>query len=360
MKKNIEDKIAGLIFGTAVGDSIGLPAEGFSADKIKNLSWQDWRHRFFMNKGMLSDDTEHTVMVSQALIATHDLIDFTKVLKHKFRWWLLGLPPAIGFGTLRAILKMWIFPWMSTGVNSAGNGPAMRSGVIGAFFSDDKVKMSEYVRASTNLTHRDTRAYHGSLAIAYAVSFAIKDDIGRLDRDAFFLELQSGDLGFDEEWLKLVDKMKNAIDKNMSVSDFALSLGLSKGISGYIYHTVPMAIYAWVRHYGNYRLSLESVLNCGGDTDTTGAIVGCLAGTVVGLKGIPENWVRNILDWPISKSFLQKTASELSAKVNGSEFKAVNYFWPATPLRNLFFLLIIFKHLFLRALPVRLRKSLKS
>ena len=56
------------------------------------------------------------------------------------------------------------------------------------------------------------------------------------------------------------------------MADFAASLGLTNGVTGYIYHTVPVAVYAWLRHYGDFRVTLEAVLDCGGDTDTVGAI----------------------------------------------------------------------------------------
>ncbi|MBT64112.1 MAG: hypothetical protein CML13_12970 [Puniceicoccaceae bacterium] len=55
------DEVVGLVWGTAVGDSLGLPAEGISPLTIKKLGWHDnWKHRFVCGKGMLSDDTEHT------------------------------------------------------------------------------------------------------------------------------------------------------------------------------------------------------------------------------------------------------------------------------------------------------------
>ncbi|MDQ8195871.1 ADP-ribosylglycohydrolase family protein [Coraliomargarita sp. SDUM461004] len=62
--------ISGLVWGTAVGDSLGLPAEGISPAEIKKLGWHDnWKHRFICGRGMLSDDTEHTLMVLEALTA---------------------------------------------------------------------------------------------------------------------------------------------------------------------------------------------------------------------------------------------------------------------------------------------------
>ncbi len=60
------------------------------------------------------------------------------------------------------------------------------------------------------------------------------------------------------------------------------------------------AVYAWLRHYGDFRATLEAALDCGGDTDTVGAIAGALAGATTGAAAIPEPWLRGIIDWPRS------------------------------------------------------------
>ncbi len=40
-------------------------------------------------------------------------------------------------------------------------------------------------------------------------------------------------------------------------------------------------------HDGNFPATIEAVLDCGGDTDTVGAIAGSLAGATCGASGIP-------------------------------------------------------------------------
>ena len=87
---------------------------------------------------MVSDDTEHTCLVAQALCAAPTDADrFARHLARGLRWWLLGLPAGIGSATLRATLKLWLgFPPARSGVFSAGNGPAMRSAILGAAMDD--------------------------------------------------------------------------------------------------------------------------------------------------------------------------------------------------------------------------------
>ena len=99
--------IAGAILGTAVGDAVGLPYEGLSRRRAKRLLGKPDRHRFLLRRGMVSDDTEHSCMVMQALIASAGDEDlFLRYLASRMRLWLLGAPAGIGFATLKAALRL--------------------------------------------------------------------------------------------------------------------------------------------------------------------------------------------------------------------------------------------------------------
>ena len=356
-----QDKIRGLILGTAVGDALGLPAEGLSPETISKLGWSNWKHRFVFGKGMVSDDTEHTLFVCQALLCYPDNVKcFKASLAWKLRWWLFAIPAGIGFGTLRAIIKLWFFvPLNKSGVFTAGNGPAMRSAIIGARFFDDTDKIMEYAKASTELTHTDPKAIVGATAISYAAALAVKSTKEqRLDAKSFFGSLRCLCNQDDNEWPKFVDLMEQSLSEGLSVADFVIKMNLKKGVTGYIYHTVPVAIYSWLRYYGNFKTTLTEVLNCGGDTDTAGAITGALAGTTVGEDGIPKEWIDNIMEWPRSISVLRKAADALSLhdkQIPGS----IKYFWPGVIIRSLLMVLVVVGHIFLRLLPAKIRCNIR-
>ena len=119
-----------------------------------------------------------------------------------------------------------------------------------------------------------------------------------------------------------------------------------------MYHTVPVAAYAWFRHFGDFEKTLTSVLDCGGDTDTAGAIVGALAGAVVGDEGIPRRWIDGIVDWPRGPKLLLAVADRLAAVgANAKSVSPVRYFWPAVPLRNLLYLIVVLLHGLRRLAP---------
>lgn len=350
----MNDRLAGILLGTAVGDALGLPAEGLSPSRRRRMMPGPWRHRFLPGCGMISDDTEHTLFVAQSLLKhPDDAAAFQRCLAWHLRWWFLGLPAGIGLATARACVKLWLgFSPRHSGVSSAGNGPAMRSAVIGGYFRDDPQAVEDFVRASTRLTHTDPRAATGALAIAQLAAWAVQHDAAvppTVDLVAEALLELAPD---DTEWKMLVAKLQTAFSSGASVAEFADMLELQGGVTGYMHHTVPIAVYAWLRHYADFRGILTAVLDCGGDTDTVGAIAGALAGATVGADGIPKEWLRGIVDWPCSIGLLRKVADRLVRQQRaGRALGSVRYAWPAVLPRNLLFLLVVLMHGFRRLAP---------
>lgn len=346
--KPLLGRYMGLMLGIAVGDSLGLPAEGLSRDRIRRR-WNDvWKQRLVFGRGMVSDDTEHMVFVAQALLTYPDNADaFQRCLSWKLRFWLLGLPAGVGLATLKATLRLWLgFSPKHSGVKSAGNGPAMRSAIIGLYFADDVDRRREFVSASTRLTHTDPRAEVAAQVVAEAAAWIVHPTISR---EAWIANLSNNSR--DAEWNKIVERIVEAWHSQKSVQDFADSLGQTKGVSGYAYHSVPVALYAWLRHPGDYRQALEAALNCGGDTDTVGAITGALVGLESGVENIPEGWWRKIWEPTCSVNFLRALATRLhEQKSTGRIQEPIRRFWPFVIARNCVFLIIVLSHGFLRLL----------
>ncbi len=342
---------AGVLLGTAVGDALGLPAEGLSPRRIRQRWNGDWRMRLVAGRGMISDDTEHTLMVAQALLAEpEDVRRFERILGWKLRWWFLGLPGGVGWATAKACLKLWLgFPAGRSAVRSGGSGPAMRSAILGAYFARDHQRRREFVAASTRLTHRGWQAETAALAVAELAVLSIRRQ-GQ-PPVAELLEVLLA-LSAEPEWRKLLGQMEESLAVGSSVGDFAVRLGLGQGVAGYALHVVPMAIYAWARHPRDFRLALTNVLDCGGDTDTTGAILGALAGAVGGREAIPSAWVAGIAEWPRSVGFVERVAGRLTEQRRGKQtLGPIRLFWPGVLIRNLVFLVVILGHGFRRLLP---------
>lgn len=337
----------GLLLGTTIGDSVGLPAEGLNARRIGKWYRGAWRQRLLGKWGLVSDDTEHAVLTGECLARGDGEVDrFARCLGWRLRWWLLALPAEIGFATLRGLGKLWLgFAPRKSGVFSAGNGPAMRAAVIGGFWAEDPARLREHMEIATWMTHRDPKALTGALAIAGIAAWIRRHPSSPPAWETVAALL--GEAGSDPEWREIQGKLARAVDRRQPVA--ALSRDLRKRdtpeVSGYIYHTVPVAVYAWYLHRGDFRGALEAVWSCGGDTDTVGAITGALAGA----SGwdIPAEWVTGYRDWPYGQARLSRLADALAG-----DAPPPAYHWPMLALpRNFIFMAIVLVHGLRRFLP---------
>jgi ADP-ribosylglycohydrolase len=349
-----DDALIGCLLGTAVGDALGLPYEGMTAGRGKRMYPDTERHHFLVGGfGMVSDDTEHACFTAQAIIRSGgDPERFERELAGSLRWWLLGLPAGVGFATLRSILRLWlgISPARS-GVFSAGNGPAMRAPVLGTAFGYDPARLREYVLRSTRLTHSDPKAYLGSLAAAVAAHVsACGSEVEPLDFLRVLRPYLTGE-GSDE-CMRIMTEACISAGRGESTAVYAAGIGCGKGISGYIYHTVPCVIQAWLRHQRDYAGGVREIIEAGGDTDTTAAILGGIIGAGVGKEGIPERWRSGVIEWPRSMSWMEQLGASLSnALKDHRASNAPACFVPAIIPRNLLFLLVVLGHGFRRLLP---------
>jgi ADP-ribosylglycohydrolase len=334
------ERIAGVLLGTAIGDALGLPREGLSASRARVLFGDELRHALVLGRGMVSDDTEHACLVVQAFLASGgDLRRFRRSLAWRLRGWFVALPAGVGLATARAIVRLWCgWPPERSGVRSAGNGPAMRAGVLGLLVDGDDARLREWVRAATVLTHTDPRAERAAALVALGVCHGPGGFTGVARRAL---------PDIDDELARILDLVDAQLRLDADVATFAAALGVGpRGVTGYAYRTVPVALYAWLRHPHDVRAALTAVIDLGGDTDTVGAITGALCGASLGDAHLPPDWIEGIADAPRSVTWLRRLAAR--AAEGGAPLGLA---WPLLPLRNLLFLVVVLAHGFRRLLP---------
>jgi len=341
----------GCLLGTAVGDSLGLPFEGMTPKRIARFQPVPLKQRFFFGHGMISDDTEHSCMVIQALVESAGKVGiFRQNLAKRLRWWLLGLPAGIGLATLRSIIKLWLGASPnSSGVWSAGNGPAMRSAIIGVYADKDFELLASLVTASTLLTHRDPKALRGACIVAKAAQLSAN---GICVQPGQCLEHFSKFVEDDNTLVELIELAETSAKNNESAATFCQTLGLHKGVTGYTYHTLPLVLQIWLRYPQDFRKAMEEVIVCGGDTDTAAAILGAIVGAGVGMEGIPAAWLNQLKDWPRSKQWMLSLCLQLHRVMKSKQPEtAVGISVIGQLVRNLFFMVWVLAHGFRRLFP---------
>lgn len=341
------DKFYGCLLGCAIGDSIGLPFEGLSSRRIKKLDVCPAEQCFMFGFGSGSDDIDHTIFIAQSLPASqNDGNTFARIFSSKLKTWLFSFPAGIGLATLKGIIRLWLgFTPQQSGVYSAGNAPAMRSAIIGVYYAEDQTRRNEFVKISTRITHTDPKAEYAARAVAeIAACLTAGQWIGRPSPS----ELKNILLNItdDKEWTDLAGKIYRGC-LNKQPERFLESINCATAVSGYCYHTVPFAIVAWYRHFGDFRATIEECLKAGGDTDTTAAIAGALSGITVGEAGIPESWKKRYVDLAHGKEFIKNTAARLHKQ--DAELLS-NKTWKLTAKGAVLTLFIIL-HLLRRFLP---------
>ena len=338
----MENKLQGCLIGAAIGDSLGLPYEGMSSSSGKKLYGIPDKHKLLFGLGMVSDDTEHLVIVLRSYRkANGDAESFSKILASKLKIWTLALPLGVGKASLISGIKLlFSFSHKNSGTFSAGNAPAMRVSILG-LLCDDNVKLREFVKRTTYISHTDPKAYRGALAIAVAAKLAGENK--KVDPDSFLESFKKINDSKCEEFDEILKKTIQSVNSKQSTQNFAESLGLSKGVTGYIYHTIPIAIHAWLSNQDNFQTGLMNTIQCGGDTDTVGSIVGSLIGIQVGAENIPENWRKGLFDYPLNEKSLKEIANNT---YNRSIIRELIVF----PFRQTLLFILIILHILYRGI----------
>ncbi|WP_145369340.1 ADP-ribosylglycohydrolase family protein [Maioricimonas rarisocia] len=347
----MQHALVGSLLGTAVGDALGLPYEGLSRRRAARLLGDPDRYRLIAGRGMVSDDTEQSCLVLQALVDSRGEPQvFARCLARRLRRWFLMLPAGVGMATARAMLRSMVgYGPDRSGVFSAGNGPAMRSAILGAAI-DEFDPLRQLVRVSTRITHTDPKAEQGALAVALAARCARGE--AEPDATAFFRLLRE-QLPGDEAgpFRERLNAIEASLDERQPTVDFAATMRGPKGVSGYVLETVPVALHAWLSHPRDFAGAVTAVIRCGGDTDTTAAITGGIVGAAVGREGIPADWLNRLADWPLTVGWMERLCDDAERSLAGESVSARSLpAWKVLP-RNLLFFSVVLAHGFRRLLP---------
>lgn len=343
-----EDRIAGVLLGTALGDALGLPAEGMSARAIARRFGRVERFRLLGSTGFVSDDTEQSALVAQSLVREPgDPGRCARAFRRALLGWFCRLPWGVGMGTVKACLRIAL-GLKPSGVMSAGNGAAMRAAVVGAFFRDDPGRRVAFGRALAEATHRDPRAVEGALYVAELAAACTKvpvDAAGKSGRYACQEEAQG---------IVTLPELEDALDRACDLARLGAETRDAAGeigTSGYVLHSVPLATYAFLRHGDDAPRALAEVIGAGGDTDSTSAILGGWLGALRGAGGLPPELIGKIHDGPFGPSHLRALAESLARIGAGESVRAPRYSAFVALCRNLALLPVILGHGLRRLLP---------
>lgn len=349
------NQILGLFLGSAVGDAMGLPRENLSPKRSVKLFGKTIQPALIVIPKLIrfsvcSDDTEHLWITADALVRSQSSPElFSQLLSQNMKKWLLSFPVGAGKASIKASVKLLVgISPNQSGVDSAGNGPAMRAPIIGAFFANDAEKLDQFLKISTQMTHTDLQAEEGAWVIAQAAALIMRENPKIAPIENFFnIALPKI---HSEQLKKSLQLARDYLIAKQSFEEYLIAMNLNqRGVSGYIGHTVPAVIYAWLYYFGDYQKGIEAMILAGGDSDTTAAILGALMGLSIDhQKDIPQRWVSGIYNAPISMDKLM----QMSQAINDQNIASMpKISWGLQLLKNIALFVIVLLHGFRRLLP---------
>lgn len=341
---DLEDRLAGTLLGTALGDALGLVVEGMSAHKISRKFGTIDHFRFFGRTGIVSDDTEQSALVAQTLIVSpRDVGDAVRSFRRSLLGWFLRLPWGLGLATLRACFRIAL-GFRESGVYSAGNGAAMRAAIVGVYFREDASSRRAFSTALARVTHTDPRAVQSALFVA---------ELAALCSSSTPVDPR---IDLVNKALSVVDEpsLREAILRAIAVESQSLSaIAASEtlGNTGFVLHTLPLAVFMFLRSGESVLPCLSLTISAGGDTDSIAAIVGAWLGALHGERGLPESLVQSLQPGPFGLAHLRALAHELTACAEGRAASVPRYLWPLAMARNLALFPVALFHAFRTLLP---------
>ncbi len=310
------DCFKGALLGTAAGDALGMPVEGWTAEQIKYQygvleDMVDSR----AGRGTYTDDTEMMIALAESLIRMEkvDKEDLARSFLDNFHQWR-----GYGPGT-RRILDLLR---NGTGVNEAaltvfpggsyGNGSVMRSAPVGLFYSDkpDLLRRASYEQS--RVTHYHPVACEGAYLQARVIAIMIeKRHVSRdFDPAETLSELFDSVSKQGRIFYQALKNVRMLLRKFPDESEVVSLLG--NDVTAL--HSWPAALYSFLSHPGSFEDAVVYAVNLGGDSDTIGAMTGALAGAFHGAAAIPERWINALEDGDKGRSHISMLAQRLFKK----------------------------------------------
>lgn len=240
------DKIAGAIYGFAIGDAMGATTEFMSDEDIRNRYGQvtniiggGW---LGLKPGEVTDDTQMAMCVMDALMKYPlRLGSFERACANNFVEWFKRGPKDIGGQCAKGIYEIVLGRRIGVDNRALGNGSLMRAMPCALL---NNVTFNIY---QGRLTHNNIECSKYIQIYSRLINNYINSN---------YIEI----------------KPKRLIEP-----------------SGHVFNTFNNSVYWSCKK--SFKEAIIGAVNHGGDADTIAAITGSLAGAKFGFSNIPKEWV---------------------------------------------------------------------
>ncbi len=304
----LSDRIRGVIYGQAIGDALGLGAEGLLKSQVSEYypsGLQRYsqivrdRHRSCWVCGDWTDDTDMMLCILDSLLE-YDRLNLWDIAIRFYQWAAAG-NPGIGYSTHSVLFSSYTSSvnffqpdfdknyyaaakdfWEKSDRQSAPNGGVMRTAVLGIWEYPYRDRVKSNAEKVCQLTHYDPRCVGSSAAVSLALSALLR---GETDIEKIIREIAA-------EVAEYHPAVVEYLERSTNPSLEALELGAEKAM-GYTLKTMSAGFWA-LQHAKSYADAIQQIIHEGGDADTNAAVAGAIAGALFGYESIPKQWVEEL------------------------------------------------------------------
>ncbi|GJD16675.1 ADP-ribosylation/crystallin J1 [Rivularia sp. IAM M-261] len=290
------NKVLSGLMGVCVGDALGVPVEFTSRVERTNtpVTAMQGYGTWDQPPGTWSDDSSLTFCLVESLCNGFSLDAIAKSFWQWYQesyWTARGEVFDVGNTTFLAIVnwKQGASPVDAGGKteNSNGNGSLMR--ILPMAYLHRELEFSELIRRVHQvscITHAHPRS---QIACGIYISIAVALLEGAEPYQAY------------QQGLEKVQGIYSAPEYSTEMQHFqrVFSGAIDKlpleeiSSDGYVIDTLEASLWCLLNS-SDYESAVLKAVNLGGDTDTTAAVTGGLAGIYYGVENIPADWIDQI------------------------------------------------------------------
>ena len=306
------DRAAGCLFGSAIGDAMGMPASFMSPEQIQRnygmitdflAPTNEQVAHGALHKAEVTDDTEETIILAETLIEANGFDQ--DLFIQKMKMWAVEhnmLQSTVIGPSTRSFLEAIIAgkDCIESGKRGDTNGAAMRVAPLGIFYHGDPERACLEAIRQARVSHGSVCGLASAAAVAVAVSLAVEGKSSPEEimdasiKAALIGEQEGADIPAPKISTRLA-LAKQIVERSSSgLHETAYDLYAHIGASMKSYESIPLSL--GVAYAAGFRFEegLITIINIGDDADTNGAITGAICGAYSGLSSINPSWQRII------------------------------------------------------------------
>jgi ADP-ribosylglycohydrolase len=313
----MRNKIKGMILGTAIGDSLGMPVETWGRDRILKLYpngitkyEKPSGHKWFKDEeaGTVTDDTQLTIAVMKGMMRGNGF-DMNEIAKAHVE--AMGETTAGWGNTTRESIRRLANgvsylesakpgPGDDGKVRGVGNGVIMKLAPLAAWRVSPHGEESGFfqrVVEFNSMTHYAKKSAYASIIHTQVLTNCLLANVDdyNLDDDLLAEIPYLFDLGHEEgydvshlskhnEETECLESILAELDTVNTFTPFEEIADKFKGTC-YVYHSLPYTYAHWIKNYDTISTIYDSI-NYGGDANDSDSNASMLGGMLGALNGI--------------------------------------------------------------------------